>query len=90
MYDDDNDAALHQKSLEEAQQFIATKLQPSHCFFIADRIKKSMNRVDNDILMGCGPVKCDLNQDGQLISTKKFIEVMDFNWKSYRITVEEI
>ena len=93
MSQDDTDAALHQKQMEERQMYEELKvfkIKPAYCDFIASKIKDALNAPNNSILLGCTSVKYDIDEDGQLRSTKKTIEVVDTNCKAYRITVEEL
>ena len=63
--------------------------------FIRDAIKKEIEedntRHVRHFLRAIGNIQWDLGEgDGRFASTKKTLEVMDFNGKEYRITVEEI
>lgn len=77
--------AYYQQHLDEQEQTLA------YCDLIADTIKNAINSSTNRLIAGCGPVKMDLHPlDGYLISTKKFLHVMDMNGKHYLVTVEEV
>lgn len=89
MNEDDIDAALHQQQLEEQEQVFDSRL--AFCDYIADRIKQTMNGHDPEgIIMGAGSIKWDLGANGEFVSTKKHLFVVDKNRKAYKITVEEI
>ena len=67
----------------------------SYCDYIADKIKKNLNAAtdlfDKEKQLSAGPVKMDLHpREGYLMSTKKTVEVADWNGKKYKVTVEEL
>ncbi len=91
MNHDDTQAALHQQQLEEQEQLETYHVKLAYCDKIADSIKKALNAYDADgIIVGCGSVKLDLDEDGCLRSTKKTLFAIDLNGKQYKITVEEL
>ena len=78
--------AFHQQQLD--QMYLATTT-PVYCDKIAEMIKSMLNEYDPDnLIVGCGPVKFDLNDDGTLASTKKTLFVIDYLRRHYKITVE--
>jgi hypothetical protein len=92
MNHDDIQAALnHQQQLEQQEQEEKHFSFVSYCDYIAHRIKETMNGPDpRDIIVGAGSIKWDLGANGEFVSTKKHLFVVDRNRKSYKITVEEI
>ena len=62
--------------------------------FIRDAIKKEIEedntRHVRHFLRAIGNIQWDFGEDGRFESTKKTLEVLDFNGKEYRITVEEL
>ena len=62
--------------------------------FIRDAIKKEIEedntRHVRHFLRAIGNIQWDFGEDGRFKSTKKTLEVLDFNGKEYRITVEEL
>lgn len=90
MNQDDIDAGLHQQQQEEEQQFKIYQIKPAYCDYIAHKIKETLMKPDNSIVMGCSSVKYDINNEGMLVSTKKTIDVIDLNRNVYRVTVEEV
>ena len=77
----------HQQQLEHQEQLS----QLAFCDYIAHRIKETMNKPDPEkIIYGAGSVKFDLNAEGQFVSTKKHLFVVDRNRRTYKITVEEV
>jgi len=52
---------------------------------LKDDSLKMFSHIDN-----VGKVRWDLSDDGQFLSTKKTMSVVDRNGKMYRVTVEEI
>jgi len=77
----------HQQQLEH-QEWVS---KFSYCDYIAHRIKETMNKPDpKKIIYGAGSVKFDLNAEGQFVSTKKHLFVVDRNRRTYKITVEEV
>ena len=90
---DDLQDLHHQQQLEQQEfeeQLKSYQIKLAYCDFIADKIKKSLNTPDNDILAGCSSVKFDLDDDGCLRSTMKTLYAIDRNGKQYKITVEEL
>lgn len=63
-----------------------------YCDFIADQIKKVLCSEDaNSHVEKVGMVQYDLHPtEGYFQSTKKVIDVEDFNGKKYKVTVEEV
>lgn len=79
---------LHYQQQLEHQQWLS---QLSYCDYIANCIKETMNKPDSEkIIYGAGSVKFDLNAEGQFVSTKKHLFVIDRNRRTYKITVEEV
>ena len=79
---------LHYQQQLEHQQWLS---QLCYCDYIANRIKETMNKPDPEkIIYGAGSVKLDLNTEGQFVSTKKHLFVIDRNRRTYKITVEEV
>lgn len=65
----------------------------SYCDYIADRIKnglKTDSTILGSLIDSVGKINYDLTETGSFKSTKKTINVIDTNGKSYRITVEEL
>jgi hypothetical protein len=67
----------------------------AYCDGIAAICRKAVREwIEGDFenaLSEVGPIKYDLDPvEGYMLSTKKTIEVRDFNGRFYRITVEEI
>jgi hypothetical protein len=61
----------------------------AYCDLIAHLIRKYLNSDENNIKVE--KVNWDLHPtEGYFISTKKTLDVIDFNGKQYKITVEEI
>ena len=65
----------------------------AYCDYIAKIISDSLK--DDSLKMfshidNVGKVRLDLSDDGQFLSTKKTMSVVDRNGKMYRVTVEEI
>lgn len=74
---------------------LAVMLRPpklAYCDYIANRIQSDLSLYDSRrILAEVGRVKADLHPEGgYLLTTKKTIEVTDFQGKAYRVTIEEI
>jgi len=92
MNDDDIQAALHhQQQLEQQEQEVAKVFHLSYCDYIAKRIQDAMDGPDpRNIIIGAGSIKWDLGKNGEFVSTKKHLAVIDKNRKAYKITVEEI
>jgi len=66
----------------------------AYCDFIADRIRKGLLSSASDVfepvkLIDIGRVKYDLGPNGEFASTKKTLNVVDMNGKSYIVTIEE-
>ena len=67
----------------------------AYCDYIAHTIVRPAmvadGKEDGGIIRQVGHVKMDLEpKEGYMISTAKRLEVVDFNGKQYRITIEEI
>lgn len=65
----------------------------AYCDYIAFHCAMGMkDAVGNPegIIANVGPVRFDLNEQGQFCSTKKTIEVVDVNGKRYSVTIEEL
>jgi hypothetical protein len=61
----------------------------AYCDLIAHLIRKYLNDDENNIKVE--NINWDLHPtEGYFISTKKTLDVIDFNGKQYKITVEEI
>lgn len=77
----------HQQQLEQQEKLA----QPVYCDYIANITKKALNAKDPlAIIMGAGPIHYDLSPEGQFLSTKKELFVIDCNARHYKITVEEV
>lgn len=69
---------------------------PAYCDYIADRIKKALTAdalvmAPENIVKEVGRVRWDLHPEGgYMLTTKKTIEVTDFNGRHYLVTVEEV
>lgn len=63
-----------------------------YCDFIADQIRKVLCSEDaNSHIEKVGDVEMDLHPtEGYFVSTKKTINIEDFNGTKYKVTVEEI
>ena len=67
-------------------------IKPAFCDYIAHLIKKSLadtDRKDKVLLDSVGSVRFDFDSEGAMISTTKFISVVDINGKAYTITIAE-
>lgn len=67
----------------------------SYCDYIAHTIVRPAlvkdNNNDSGVIKEVGQVKMDLEpKEGYMVSTAKRLDVVDFNGKQYRITIEEI
>lgn len=67
----------------------------AYCDYIAHTIVRPAmiedGKDDGGVIRQVGHVKMDLEpEEGYLLSTAKRLEVVDFNGKQYRITIEEI
>ena len=84
-------AEFHQQQLEQQQwESARSKMTPVYCDKIASVIKHSLNAFDHDnVIVGCGPVKFDLDDYGSLATTKKTLFCVDNVGRTYKITVEE-
>jgi hypothetical protein len=90
MNEDDIQAGLHHQQQLEEQELTEAPFM-AYCDYIAHRVKEAMNGHDpRGIIMGAGSIKWDLGANGEYVSTKKHLFVVDRNRKSYKITVEEI
>jgi hypothetical protein len=89
MNEDDIQAGLHHQQQLEEQELSEMPFM-AYCDYIAHRIKQSLNGPDpREIIMGAGSIKWDLGANGEYVSTKKHLFVVDKNRKAYKITVEE-
>lgn len=63
-----------------------------YCDYIAHSIKCALKgRVAEGIVKDVGRTELDLHpKDGHLLSHKKTLEVVDFQGRKYRVTVEDI
>lgn len=67
-------------------------LKPAFCDYIAHLIKKSLadtDRKDKVLLDSVGSIRFDFDEDGSMLSTTKFISVVDINGKTYTISIQE-
>lgn len=66
----------------------------AYCDYISDVIRKGLvgdTASVQSLIKDVGQVKMDLDPDeGYFVSTKKTINVVDKNGKSYVVTVEEV
>ena len=65
----------------------------AYCDYIATVIQRAINADANNrgsYVVGAGSIKFDVSEDGEYISTKKFISVADINGKLYEVTVKEL
>lgn len=66
----------------------------AYCDYIAHTILKpalEKDRIGEGIVESVGLVKMDLEpEEGYMVSTSKWVDVVDVNGKMYRVTVEEI
>tara|TARA_Y100000782_G_C10097719_1_gene229035 strand:- start:441 stop:659 length:219 start_codon:yes stop_codon:yes gene_type:complete len=70
----------------------------AYCDYIASFIQEAIKKeIEEDstrhvrhFLRAIGNIRWDLTENGSFESTKKTLEVVDFNGKEYRITVEEL
>ena len=84
---EDTQALHHQQQLEHQERLA----QPVYCDYIANITKIALNARDPlSLIMGAGPVFWDLSPEGQFLSTKKHLFVVDCNGRHYKITVEEV
>ena len=64
-------------------------LKPAFCDYIAHLIKRNLSDADKRdkvLLDTIGSVRFDFDEEGQMLSTTKFISVVDINGKTYTIT----
>ena len=67
-------------------------LKPAFCDYIAHLIKSNLSDADKRdkvLLDSIGSVRFDFDEEGQMLSTTKFISVVDINGKTYTITIAE-
>jgi hypothetical protein len=77
----------HQQQLEEQQQLQAL---PAYCDYLASVCRKSLNAPDPEgIIMGVSGIKHHVVAD-KLVSYTKRINVIDFQGRHYKITVEAL
>ena len=63
----------------------------AYCDYIADRIIRLLRaQHPSGLIQSVGHMQFDLTPEGEFLSTKKTIEVVDSNNKRYRIIVEEV
>jgi len=63
----------------------------AYCDYIIALINTGLSCYDVDKKISTiSPIGYDLGSNGELLSTKKTLEVTDMNGKKYRITVEEL
>jgi len=85
---DDHQDLHHQQQLDHQQQ---AEYYPAYCDYIAKRIKDAMNGPHpENIIIGAGSVRWDLGANGEFVSTKKHLFVVDRNRKTYKISIEEM
>ena len=73
--------------MKELDKFVSLEL----CDYIADQIMFLLRAPDFlGLIHSVGHVQFDLTPEGEFLSTKKTIEVVDSNNKRYRIIVEEV
>lgn len=66
----------------------------AYCDYIAKVVNESLKK--DSVMVGLsyvdsvGKVNYDLGNNGEFLSTKKTMSVIDRNGKSYRVTVEEV
>ena len=81
----------HARYQEECEQQQFEQSLVVYCDYIAHIIKERMNASHPDnIICGAGSIKWDLGNNGEFVSTKKHLFVVDRNRRTYKITVEEI
>ena len=77
----------HQQQLQHQEQ----QAEPAYCDYIAHITKNALNAPDPlAIVYGAGRIHWDLSPEGQFLSTKKHLFVVDCNGRHYKITVEEV
>ena len=77
----------HQQQLEEQQQYESL---PAYCDYLAHVCRKALNHPDPEgIVMGVSGVKHHCVDD-KLVSFTKRINVIDFQGRHYKITVEAL
>lgn len=65
-------------------------VRPAYCDYIAHTIAANLRADDTErFLTSVSRPKYDLSAEGSLASTRKVIQVTDFQGKAYRIIVEE-
>ena len=66
----------------------------AYCDYIAYTILQpalEKDRIGEGIVQSVGKVNMDLEpEEGYMVSTSKWVDVVDVNGKMYRVTVEEI
>lgn len=81
----------HARYQEECEQQQWEQSPVVYCDYIAHIIKERLNGSHPDnIICGAGSIKWDLGNNGEFVSTKKHLFVVDRNRRTYKITVEEI
>lgn len=61
-----------------------------YCDFIAHLVKRAFsNPVDAPISFSIDSIAMDLGPDGEFLSPKRIVRVVDGNGTSYKITIEE-
>ena len=61
----------------------------AYCDYIATELRKGLLADEAGILADVAPVRWDLDARGAFRSTRKTVDVIDWNGKRYRIIVEE-
>jgi hypothetical protein len=66
----------------------------AYCDYIAkvvnDSLKRDSQNVGVSFVDSVGKVNFDLGQNGEFLSTRKTMSVIDTSGKAYRITIEEV
>lgn len=66
----------------------------AYCDYIAkvvnDSLKRDSQNVGVSYVDSVGKVNFDLGQNGEFLSTRKTMSVIDTSGKAYRITIEEV
>ena len=72
------------------QFHVKQEVAMSYCDYIAHLCREAISKDPDWLLNHIGKVQFDLDENGTFQSTKKWLEVDDYNGKKYRITVEEV
>ena len=66
----------------------------AYCDYIAkvvnDSLKRDSQNVGVSYFDSVGKINFDLGQNGEFLSTRKTMSVIDTSGKAYRITIEEV